>query len=213
MTRQQSLLFLILAAVFTLTRFIDPYPLSWLVKILPLLLLMGVTVKLAKNKHEKLFLMGLVFSALGDFFLDYDRLNWFILGLGAFLFAHIFYLLSFRPIYYNQLKHRLLYLVSYCVYGIAMFTIISTSLGELFIPVLIYMTILLLMALTTLVSEKSNPWLIVGGLSFVISDSILGVDKFYYQIENAHFYIMISYYFAQYALVKGMFYQPKPTTE
>ena len=205
MTRQQSLLFFVLASVFVLTRFIDPYPLSWFVKILPLLLLIGVTFKHAKTKAERFFLIGLICSALGDFLLDYDRINWFIFGLGAFLFAHVFYLLSFKPISLTLLKKRVIYLFIYSIYGLVMFTMIASSLGTLFIPVLIYMSVLLLMGITSLISEKSNKWLIIGGLSFIISDSILGVNKFYYSVENAHVYIMISYYFAQYALVKGIF--------
>lgn len=206
MTRQQSLLFLILALVFTLTRFIDPYPLSWFVKILPLLLLIGITFQRAKSKAEKFFLIGLICSALGDFFLDYDRINWFIFGLASFLFAHIFYLLSFYPISLTLLKKRSLYLVIYCLYGVIIFSTIASSLGELFIPVFIYMSVLLFMAIASLISKRSNYWLIIGAISFVISDSILAINKFYYPLENAHFYIMISYYFAQYALVRGIFH-------
>ena len=65
------------------------------------------------------------------------------------------------------------------------------------------MEILLLMAITTLLSTKSNQWLIIGGLSFVLSDSLIGLDKFYQPIVGAHYFIMVSYYFAQFALFKG----------
>ncbi len=206
MTVQQSLLFLILAIVFTLTRFIDPYPLSWFVKILPILLLIGITFQLAKTNAEKFFLAGLICSALGDFFLDYNPINWFVFGLASFLFAHIFYLLSFYPLSLTLLKKRGLYLVFYCLYGLIIFSIIASNLEELFIPVFIYMSILLFMAIASLISKRSNHWLIIGAISFVISDSMLAINKFYYPIENAHFYIMISYYFAQYALVRGIFH-------
>jgi uncharacterized membrane protein YhhN len=91
----------------------------------------------------------------------------------------------------------------YGVYGIAMFSLIASGLGELFIPVLAYMSILLIMATMTLVSRRSNTWLILGGLSFVFSDSLIGIDKFYHPISYAPIMIMMSYYFAQYALLRG----------
>jgi uncharacterized membrane protein YhhN len=209
MTRQQSFFFFIFASLFVLTRFVAPYPFSWLVKIIPLLLLIAVSIPLAKNKSELFFVTGLVCSAFGDFFLDYDRVNWFVFGLAAFLFAHIFYILSFKPFCLTLLKKRLAYIVMYCGYGLVIFITIAPNLGELFIPVLMYMSVLLLMAIATLLCEKSNIWLLLGGASFIISDSILGIDKFYYAIKHASLYIMISYYFAQFALVKGMFYTNK----
>ncbi len=204
MKKTTSLLFLLFASIFVLTRFFNSYPFSGLVKILPMLLLIGVTLKYAKNHYDKIFLSGLIFSALGDFILDYEPINWFVFGLGAFLFAHIFYIVSLKPIASDLAKKRGKIIATYCIYGLAMFSLISTRLGELFIPVLIYMSVLLLMALTTLVSEKSNKWLIIGGLSFVVSDSLLGINKFYTLIPYASAFIMISYYFAQYALTRGM---------
>jgi uncharacterized membrane protein YhhN len=65
------------------------------------------------------------------------------------------------------------------------------------------MVILLLMALATVFSEKSNGWLIAGGISFVISDSLLGFNKFYMPVAQADVLIMVSYYFAQFSLLMG----------
>lgn len=45
----------------------------------------------------------------------------------------------------------------------------------------------------------------IGGLSFVMSDSLIGINKFYQTIVYADFMIMTSYNFAQYALVRGLF--------
>lgn len=206
MNKKIVLLFALLAANFALSTLIKPYPLSWAVKLLPMLLLIGVAWQSLKNKsvETKFFIAGLVFSACGDFILDYDRDSWFIFGLGAFFIAHLCYLTSLKP-YVKKLSQVKFYiaLVCYLLYGAVMLTILADGLGELFVPVVGYMSILLLMALATVFSEKSNVWLIVGGISFVLSDSLLGFDKFYMPIENVHFAIMISYYFAQFALLKG----------
>jgi uncharacterized membrane protein YhhN len=67
------------------------------------------------------------------------------------------------------------------------------------------MGILLMMAIATLVSKRTNVWLVIGGLSFVLSDSLLGIDKFYFPIPHATLFIMVSYYFAQFSLVKGYY--------
>ena len=199
--RHKGYLFTLLAAVFVLSTLFKPYPLSWLVKLLPLLLLIIISFKKSETKLTKYFLAGLIFSVLGDFFLDYDRINWFIFGLGAFLVAHLLYIKSLMPV---ETK-RVAIVTLYTLYGIAVFVLISSGLGELFIPVLIYMSVLLGMAIATLVSKNTNSWLILGGLSFVLSDSLLGIDKFYSPIPYATLFIMISYYFAQYALVRGYY--------
>lgn len=201
-----TLLFVFLAVNFILSTLIKPYPMSWAVKILPMFLLIGVAWKLLKNKSAqgRYFITGLVFSACGDFILDYDRVNWFIFGLGAFFIAHVFYLASLMPYVkkLSQSKHYA-FLISYLVYGVLMLSILSGGLGELFVPVVAYMSILLLMALATVFSQKSNNWLIIGGISFVLSDSLIGFDKFYSPIDNVSLFIMISYYFAQFSLLKG----------
>lgn len=206
MARNTQLLFFCFACLFIGSLFFTPYPLSWLFKIIPLLILIFSSIKLAKEKTQKYFLIGLIFSAFGDFFLDYNAVHWFIFGLGSFLVAHLFYIVSLKPISFSYLKKRLAIMVFYAVYSIAIFTLLSSKLGELFLPVFIYMSILLIMAITTLVSNKSNQWLILGGFSFVISDSLLGVNKFYAPIPQAGVLIMISYYTAQFFLAKGMFY-------
>ena len=196
MNKKQSLFFFFLAGIFILSILIKPYSLSWLVKLLPMITLVLFALH---YKVEKIFIVGLVFSGFGDFFLDYDRVNWFIFGLGAFFIAHICYMVALKPI---EIK-RMAIVTLYAAYGMVMFVLISGGLAELFVPVLAYMSILLLMAITTLIAKKSNKCLIIGGISFVISDSLIGINQFYMAIPYAHLLIMISYYFAQYTLLNG----------
>jgi len=202
----QQNLFLVFASLFIFSTLLPPFPFSWALKLLPIVILLHFTwqqLLLTRENAHKIFLLGLVFSAFGDFFLDYDRVNWFIFGLGSFLVAHLFYIFSLMPI---ALK-RVPIILIYCLYGIGMFSFIYGGLAELFIPVLVYMTVLLLMGITTLISKKSNAWLIIGGISFIISDSLIGLNQFYQEIPNASFWIMTCYYFSQFSLVKGMFEQ------
>ena len=203
--KAHGLSFLVIASIFAISTFLKPYPLSWALKLLPMLLLIYLAINsVALSKSGKFFVLGLLFSACGDFILDYDRQNWFIFGLGAFFIAHLFYLASLKP-FVNNLKQTKYIMISllYIGYGGGMLWLLADGLGPLFIPVVAYMSILLLMALATVLSEKSNAWLIIGGISFVLSDSLIGFDKFYLPIENVSFAIMGSYYFAQFALLKG----------
>ncbi|NQY64349.1 MAG: lysoplasmalogenase [Alteromonadaceae bacterium] len=201
MTANQSKLYFLLASVFILSTFATAYPFSWFVKILPMLLLILCCLKHKTSIVEKVFIAGLVCSTLGDFLLDYDPVNWFVFGLGSFLFAHLCYLFSLKPFQFKRLGVVLLYVF----YGIGILVLLWPVLGELLIPVVVYMVVLLLMGIATLISGKSNVWLVVGGLSFIASDSLLGIDKFYTTIPAGGFFIMITYYFAQYSLVRGFF--------
>jgi uncharacterized membrane protein YhhN len=198
-TKNKTWLFLFTSVFFILSLFFKPYPLSWLMKLLPMAILVFIAISQLKDKTGKIFIVGLVFSGFGDFFLDYEPINGFVLGLGSFFIAHVCYLIALKPIE----KKKLGLVGLYGVYGIAIFSLIAGGLDELFIPVLAYMSILLIMAMMTLVSKRSNNWLVLGGLSFVFSDSLIGIDKFYYPIPYAPIMIMLSYYFAQYALLRG----------
>jgi len=198
-TKNQTRLFFLMSLFFILSLFFKPYSLSWLMKLLPMAILVFIAISQLKDKTANIFIAGLACSSLGDFFLDYDSINGFIFGLGSFFIAHVCYLIVLKPIE----KKKLVLVGLYGVYGIAMLSLIASGLGELFIPVLAYMSILLIMAMMTLVSRRSNTWLILGGLSFVFSDSLIGIDKFYHQISYAPIMIMMSYYFAQYALLRG----------
>ena len=100
MTKTQQNLFLAFASLFIISTFLTPFPFSWALKILPIAVLLQFSWQqwsITRESAHKLFIVGLVFSALGDFFLDYDRLNWFIFGLGSFLVAHLYYIFSLKP--------------------------------------------------------------------------------------------------------------------
>jgi len=200
MNRNITFLFILFASIFTLSTFFQPYPLSWLVKLIPIVLLIYSLLGKIKQTHERLFLLGLISSAFGDFFLDYGRDTLFLFGLGSFLIAHLFYLSSLWPI----ANKRLMPIFFYAVYGCCMLWILAPRLNELLVPVTIYMFVLLLMGVFTLVSKKTNIWLVMGGLSFVVSDSLIGINRFYYPFSFSHPLIMVTYYFAQFALVKGI---------
>ena len=193
--------FAVLAFLFVISTFIEPYPASWLIKVLPMIVLIFVAREKLDWIQNKWLIIGLVFSALGDFVLDYFDASGFIFGLSAFFIAHIFYLFYFSKWAFSFKSSVIALLV--LIYGLWAMSLIIDHLGELFIPVIAYMGILTVMAFASVFSVKSNPWFVLGGISFVISDSILGINKFNSDVAYSHVIIMVSYYFAQYSLLKG----------
>ncbi len=196
-------LFFLLAGIFIFSTYTQTYPLSGLIKISPIIVLAIVSFQKISSGFPKLFIIGLLFSMIGDFILDYDRQGAFIYGLAAFFIAHIFYISSLGRWEFAGKQLWIAGLI--LILSAIAITLIFPNLEDLLIPVLAYMVILLLMGLSTIFSQKSNSWLIIGGLSFLISDSIIGLDKFYTPIIFSHLLIMVTYYFAQYALVRGLY--------
>jgi uncharacterized membrane protein YhhN len=78
----------------------------------------------------------------------------------------------------------------------------------LLIAVPIYATVLLVMVLSTFVYSKTHfyqfgKFVLLGGLFFFVSDGILAVNKFAFEIPFAPVLVMGTYTFAQWLLVYG----------
>ncbi|MGB0495351.1 MAG: lysoplasmalogenase [Kangiellaceae bacterium] len=193
--------FFFFSAIFIFATFFQLGNFSWLLKIIPILILIYISTQLLERSKYKWFFLGLIFSLIGDFVLDYFAAAGFIFGLAAFFIAHVFYIIYFGRWQWNSQNSAIAFTV--VVYGSIVMWFLLPNLGALFYPVIAYMLILTLMAFSAFFSNKTNYWFVLGGISFVISDSILGLNKFYVPFEASHSLIMLSYYFAQYALVKG----------
>ncbi len=86
---------------------------------------------------------------------------------------------------------------------VALMSLMNANLDALFWPVLLYMLVILLMSMASWMTSHSNTFLVLGGLSFILSDSLIGLTKFYQPMEYAGTAIMVTYYLAQFALVTG----------
>ena len=195
-----NLLFVSLCTVYCASLFFAPLSFKWLIKISPIICLIAVAVAQFKVRTVKYLIGGLVFSIAGDVFLALPNEAFFVYGLGAFLVAHLFYIASMLPLG----LHRENAVSAYALYCLIMMTVLISHLGHLLIPVLLYMFVLLFMGVASVLSKKSNVWLVLGGIGFVVSDSVLGIDKFFTRVPQASLLIMVSYYFAQYCLTRGI---------
>lgn len=167
--------------------------------LMPILLFIYVLeTKLRHLKINKLFILGLIFSFLGDFSLLLK--HGFLFGLGSFLLAHIFYIFSFKNKGIKKVSLGILLLIF--LYLISLLAYLFPSLNEMKIPVVIYgITISTMLYFSIKTNEKL---LILGALLFVISDSILSVNLFVSQTLFLNLLVMITYVLAQVLLVKGI---------
>lgn len=187
---------------------------EWISKplILPFLFLYFYTaLNTLQQGFKKWVYLALFFSWCGDVLLMFQRQNelFFLLGLSAFLLAHIFYILFFHFIrIYEGIRSNALYLVIVVIYYGLLIGWLSPYLAQFKIPVRVYgvvITVMLIMAmhLTGLKNRKAGRMILAGAILFVISDSVLAVNQFYQAFSAAGILIMLTYGAAQLFIVKG----------
>ena len=107
-----------------------------------------------------------------------------------------------------MLKKQPIIILLVVAYGAGLFAFLLPYLGQLKIPVLIYAAVICTMLLCAMnthsnVADPSNKLYFAGALSFVLSDSLLAINKFYHPLLLANTMIMLSYCLAQYLIVSG----------
>ncbi|KAF2327273.1 lysoplasmalogenase [Flavobacterium daemonense] len=164
---------------------------------------------------KNILLLALLFSWIGDVILLFTDLGeiYFILGLVAFLTSHVAYCVLFNKQNKGEIKRNLVRFgigsVVIGLYLIGMLSFLLPSLGALKIPVIVYASVISIMLLFAfngyLIWKKpGNLYVFSGAAFFVLSDSILAVNKFYSPIEKSSFFIMLTYLVAQYLIVVGI---------
>ncbi len=156
---------------------------------------------------------GLFFSWAGDLFLLYEakNSNFFIGGLASFLLAHICYIIYYfkcgASIIAAYKKHPLWLMIA-IAYSVALVVFLFPKLGSLLIPVIAYAALLTLMLIGSIaaipaVSPKASVLFVAGAAAFVVSDSLLAINKFYQPFAMAGVLIMITYGVAQLLITLG----------
>lgn len=164
---------------------------------------------------NKTFLFVFIFCWLGDVFLLLEQYNnlFFMAGLGSFLFAHLFLIFSYRQLSWAkdefQGTQRVRLSFPFILIGSGLVVILYSRLGDLKIPVGIYALVLTLMVVQSIFRlGRTNPksfWLVFFGAAFfMLSDSLLAINKFYQPISFAGVWIMMTYIAAVYFIVNGV---------
>jgi uncharacterized membrane protein YhhN len=176
--------------------------------------LSGYFIASIKGQGKKLrmwILLALFFSWIGDILLMFVPKNefFFLLGLSAFLLAHIFYIVFFHKVRVREsIRGNGWLLLIVIVYYASLLSFLSDYLGEMNLPVKIYGVIISFMFMLALhmlflKNKRTGLLMMLGAFLFVISDSVLAINKFYRAFEGAGFLIMITYGLAQLLIAEG----------
>lgn len=176
--------------------------------------LVGYFFSQVKNNSsglKKWIALALLFSLGGDVLLMFQSKNdmFFLLGLSSFLIAHLFYIIFFHKVrVQEQVKSKISLLAIVVIYYLGLIILLSPHLGSMAIPVRIYgivISFMFMLALHMLFiqNKQAGKWMMLGALLFVLSDSVLAINKFYQPFEQAGIIIMLTYGFAQLFIVEG----------
>jgi uncharacterized membrane protein YhhN len=162
------------------------------------ILLIAFLGQAASPFYKYMIITGLLFSLAGDIFLmlPTDR---FVAGLVAFLLAHLFYIAAFA----SEISALIWWpLIPFVIYGIVIYIILASSLGKLKVPVLIYVVVILIMAWLAwerwIKTGQDGALLAsIGAVLFIISDTILALDRFRGTFKLARASNLTTYFAAQ----------------
>lgn len=168
-------------------------------------------------------LLGFIFSIFGDTFLmfnenGYESEIFFLLGLGSFLITHLCYLIGFIKLANKRkgfLAKQPLLLIPFLFFLIANNYFLWPDVpAPLRLAVVIYSTVIISMTigclnLNGLIASRFFKILLTGVLLFVLSDSIIGLNKFKSHeilLPYPRLLIMIPYLLSQYLIGMGSSY-------
>lgn len=158
---------------------------------------------------------ALVFSLAGDVLLLFQdgKPMFFIAGLVAFLIAHASYIVAFLQEKGSEPKTvskwpLIGFAAAALLYGASLFILLEPKLGVMKVPVLIYESVIMVMATAALARRRkatavSFQLVFLGAIFFMSSDSLLAINKFYAPLNGAHVWIMSTYGIAQFLIVIG----------
>jgi uncharacterized membrane protein YhhN len=159
-------------------------------------------------------LTALAFSWVGDIVLLFADIAeiYFILALASFLISHLIYCTLFNKQKAVEIRNNIVFRIGCLIillYVVGMISFLLPTLGTLKVPVIIYafvISTMLLFAFNGFLSwsKPGNKYVFYGAVIFIISDSILAINKFYTPIQKGSFFIMVTYLVAQYLIVDGI---------
>jgi uncharacterized membrane protein YhhN len=160
--------------------------------------------------RERRWLMpALLLSAVGDWLL---AIPWwplsFMLGLGAFLVAHVCFVGALLPLAAKGAlsRARMVAVVLMCAAAIGLLYWFWPHLGQLTIPVTAYIAVLTIMVCTALLARLPTIWVAAGAVSFAVSDAMIAIGRFILGNEALAVPIWWCYAAAQILITAGFFF-------
>lgn len=164
-----------------------------------------VAAALQKSTYARNCAIVMFICMIGDIFIELDHSDEtdrsFLLGLGSFLIAHA----GFIKVFYQPVTAAALVVLPFVLaYYVYLMNRLYFKIEEgMRIPVLVYGMFICGMGFFAINRFFSNTstftsrlFSLLGALVFVVSDSLLGIDRFDTPLKEAKFLVFITYYVA-----------------
>lgn len=131
----------------------------------------------------------------------------FVLGLGAFLVAHLCFLAALLPLA-DATAVRVAAAIVVCTACVTLLVwfwprLIAEGMA---IPVILYMGVLAAMVCAALMARLPTPWTALGAVCFAVSDGMIGIGKFVLQSEALAVPIWWAYAASLLLITAGFFF-------
>jgi uncharacterized membrane protein YhhN len=177
-------------------------------KPLALLVLMLAAWQASAGMKGRTWLMAaLALSLAGDVLLMGQGM--FVYGLAAFLLAHLSYLQLLRQDA-PWLSSRRAMVIAISVAAVVFVGLDQNGLpSELRVPVAAYVLVIATMAAQAWgraqhLGTAASVWVAWGSVSFMLSDTLLAIDKFVSPLPYAGLWVLATYYLAQGLILRGV---------
>ena len=200
MKRYTILFFVISVIIYSYAKETHNYLLEALSKPVPVLLLIFSLKPV--GRYCRFILAGLVFSLFGDIaLLGYFDL--FMPGLVFFLTAHFLYIIAFSG---RNRSMPVKSLILFLILAVMIISFLYPRLGSLKMPVAVYVLVITVMGWRAFVQrdyDNAAVYAFAGAVFFIISDFNLAVNKFVHPYHYSAVVTIITYWIAQYLIVRS----------
>ncbi len=147
----------------------------------------------------RLLVAGLVLATVGDVGLEFEAT--FLVGMAGFLAMQVCYVVGFLGMgAWPQVRARAGIAAAYLAFWVGANLLLGPRLGDLQVPIAVYSLALCVMAT---VAAGVDRRIGVGGLLFLISDMLIGLDLADLGFPGRGLVVMVTYLGAQYLIATG----------